>query len=113
MLFRSLSIGAATRLSEYVMSSTKTYVATICLGIETDTYDAEGKVRQTSDTSHPRHEPLTTPRPAECWWCGADGTVAPEGRSLEPLVAQRASGSWTGATPPGKVSAPISGRRGT
>src|SRR5689334_1455148 len=47
-----LCIGAATRLSEYVMDSTKVYVATICLGVETDTYDAEGKILSTVDWHH-------------------------------------------------------------
>src|SRR5260221_6432690 len=42
-----LCIGAATRLSEYVMASTKQYTATIRLGIETDSYDADGHVTAT------------------------------------------------------------------
>lgn len=44
-----LCIGAATRLSEYVMTTTKTYEATICLGIETETYDAEGRIVSRGD----------------------------------------------------------------
>src|SRR5205814_760868 len=47
-----LCIGAATRLSEYVMSSTKQYTATIRLGIETDSYDADGTVIATRDADH-------------------------------------------------------------
>jgi tRNA pseudouridine55 synthase len=47
-----LCIGAATRLSEYVMDSTKVYEARVRLGVETDTYDAEGTVISTADTSH-------------------------------------------------------------
>ncbi len=39
-----LCIGPATRLSEYVMVSTKQYTATIRLGVETDSYDADGHV---------------------------------------------------------------------
>jgi tRNA pseudouridine55 synthase len=39
-----LCIGPATRLSEYVMESTKTYLARLHFGVETDTYDAEGAV---------------------------------------------------------------------
>jgi len=39
-----LCLGAATRLSEYIMDHTKTYQAVIRLGITTDTYDAEGAV---------------------------------------------------------------------
>lgn len=44
-------VGAATRLSEYVMSETKAYRAVVHLGVETDTYDAEGQVLSTADTS--------------------------------------------------------------
>jgi tRNA pseudouridine55 synthase len=47
-----LCIGAATRLSEYVMASQKIYTATIQLGIETDTYDADGHVVATADVTH-------------------------------------------------------------
>jgi tRNA pseudouridine55 synthase len=37
-------LGPATRLSEYVMDSPKTYRARVCFGVETTTYDAEGDV---------------------------------------------------------------------
>jgi tRNA pseudouridine55 synthase len=37
-------IGEATRLSEYVMASSKTYIGTIRLGQTTNTYDAEGEI---------------------------------------------------------------------
>jgi tRNA pseudouridine55 synthase len=47
-----LCIGQATRLSEYVMNSTKVYVATVCLGVATDTYDAEGKTLHTAAIQH-------------------------------------------------------------
>ncbi len=47
-----LCLGAATRLSEYVMNHDKTYRAAIMLGIETATYDAEGKATATVDASH-------------------------------------------------------------
>lgn len=39
-----LCLGAATRLSEYIMASGKVYRARVRFGIETDTYDAEGTV---------------------------------------------------------------------
>lgn len=39
-----ICLGAATRLSEYVMAHTKRYRATLVFGIETDTYDADGAV---------------------------------------------------------------------
>lgn len=45
-------LGAATRLSEYVMNHGKTYCASIMLGVETETYDAEGDVVATVDASH-------------------------------------------------------------
>ncbi len=44
-------IGTATRLSEYVMASDKVYQTTIRLGVETNTYDAEGQVVATADTA--------------------------------------------------------------
>lgn len=44
-------VGAATRLSEYVMGHDKTYRAKIRLGVETSTYDAEGEVVSTADAS--------------------------------------------------------------
>ncbi len=37
-------LGRATRLSEYLMSSDKIYRAVVRLGVETDTYDAEGQI---------------------------------------------------------------------
>jgi len=39
-----LCLGAATRLSEFVMASRKVYRARVRLGVETDTYDAQGAV---------------------------------------------------------------------
>lgn len=46
-----LCIGKATRLSEYYLEHTKRYRAKVQLGIETDTYDAEGEVvKQTTVT---------------------------------------------------------------
>jgi tRNA pseudouridine55 synthase len=37
-------VGQATRISEYLLGHDKTYRATIRLGVETDTYDADGRV---------------------------------------------------------------------
>jgi tRNA pseudouridine55 synthase len=37
-------LGRATRVAEYLMASDKTYRAVMRLGVETDTYDAEGQV---------------------------------------------------------------------
>lgn len=39
-----LCIGAATRLSDYVMQGAKEYHACVVLGIATDTYDREGQI---------------------------------------------------------------------
>lgn len=45
-------VGQATRLSEYAMHSTKQYRAEVHLGIETDTYDAEGEIIAEQDATH-------------------------------------------------------------
>jgi len=37
-------LGQATRLAEYLVDATKTYLATVQLGLETDTYDLDGEV---------------------------------------------------------------------
>ncbi len=47
-----LCVGAATRLSEYVMDSTKRYRARVRLGVVTTTYDAEGAVTRERDATH-------------------------------------------------------------
>lgn len=52
-------VGAATRLSEYVMHTTKRYQAQVHLGVETDTYDAEGAVITEQDVSAVTYEALT------------------------------------------------------
>jgi tRNA pseudouridine55 synthase len=44
-------LGQATRLAEYLMEYPKTYRAVIELGVSTESYDAEGKVTRTSETS--------------------------------------------------------------
>jgi tRNA pseudouridine55 synthase len=45
-------VGSATRLSEYVMHTTKRYAARVRLGETTTTYDAEGEITQERDASH-------------------------------------------------------------
>ena len=40
-------VGSATRLFDYIIDKRKTYVARICLGVETDTQDATGAVVNT------------------------------------------------------------------
>lgn len=47
-----ICLGGATRLSEYVMQSTKRYRARVHLGVTTDTYDAEGQIQQVRDAAH-------------------------------------------------------------
>jgi tRNA pseudouridine55 synthase len=44
-------LGQATRLVEYLMDTTKTYLAEIELGVSTDSYDREGTETQRSDAS--------------------------------------------------------------
>jgi tRNA pseudouridine55 synthase len=46
-----LCLGGATRLSEYVMDTPKRYRATVRLGVETDSYDADGQVIAERDAS--------------------------------------------------------------
>jgi tRNA pseudouridine55 synthase len=51
-----LCVGAATRLSEYVMRTTKRYQARVRLGMTTDTYDAEGQIVRERDASRVTRE---------------------------------------------------------
>lgn len=44
-----LCLGQATRVVEYLVDATKTYVAEVTLGVTTNTYDAEGEVTSTAD----------------------------------------------------------------
>jgi tRNA pseudouridine55 synthase len=44
-------LGQATRVSEYLLGHDKSYRATIRLGVETNTYDADGKVVATRDVN--------------------------------------------------------------
>ncbi len=46
-----ICVGQATRVAEYLSESGKAYEAVITFGIVTDTYDAEGSITRTSDTS--------------------------------------------------------------
>jgi tRNA pseudouridine55 synthase len=47
-----VALGFATRLIEYLMAAEKVYQATLLLGAETDTQDAEGRILSTGDWSH-------------------------------------------------------------
>lgn len=44
-------LGKATRLAEYVADRPKSYLATVHFGVITDTWDAEGRVVETRDSS--------------------------------------------------------------
>lgn len=44
-----ICFGEATKLAQFLLDADKEYQATICFGVETDTYDAEGKVTATAD----------------------------------------------------------------
>lgn len=49
-------LGQATRVSEYLLGHDKAYRATIRLGVETNTYDADGEVVATHDANIERAE---------------------------------------------------------
>src|SRR5512134_1417002 len=44
-----VAVGAATRLVEYLQAGDKEYLATLRLGVTTDTQDADGQVVATAD----------------------------------------------------------------
>lgn len=46
-----IAVGKATRLSEFVMNGEKKYIGEICFGIETDSYDKDGRIVQEQDAS--------------------------------------------------------------
>jgi tRNA pseudouridine55 synthase len=47
-----ICVGQGTRVAEYLSESGKVYQAEITFGTVTDTYDAEGNIIRTADTSH-------------------------------------------------------------
>lgn len=51
-------LGRATRLAEYIADGPKRYRATVRLGVETDTWDADGQVVASADWRHLRLEDL-------------------------------------------------------
>lgn len=53
-----LLLGRGTRLSQAVMSGDKVYEGTACLGISTDSQDAQGRVVETRDASQVTREAL-------------------------------------------------------
>lgn len=56
-------IGQATRLTEYLVDATKAYEAIVELGVETDTYDAEGEVVARADASGVTREQIEAALP--------------------------------------------------
>ena len=56
-------LGAATRLSDYLMRGGKTYRAEITLGKTTDTYDGSGAVLSNADSSHITREDIVAALP--------------------------------------------------
>src|SRR5437660_6592407 len=46
-----ICVGQATRVAEYLSESGKAYQAEITFGIVTDTYDSEGAIIRTTDTT--------------------------------------------------------------
>ena len=55
-----ICVGDATRLAEYVMATTKGYTATVHLGVETTTYDGEGKITARQDVSDVTRDDIET-----------------------------------------------------
>ena len=62
-------LGQATRLMQFLVDSNKDYLATIHLGITTDTYDAQGRVVEERDPSG------VTPESFEAALCSHRGTI--------------------------------------
>jgi tRNA pseudouridine55 synthase len=54
-----LCVGPATRLAEYLTASDKVYEASVRLGVETDTYDADGQVLHTQTVNVSREQVTT------------------------------------------------------
>ncbi len=48
-----LCFGSATRLAQFLLDADKTYEAVLTLGVETDTYDADGRVTARSEVRLP------------------------------------------------------------
>jgi|UniRef100_A0A7C3Z0B8 tRNA pseudouridine55 synthase len=51
-----LALGEATKLAQFLLEEPKTYLATMRLGVETDTQDLTGRVTRESDYLPPREE---------------------------------------------------------
>lgn len=51
-----IAVGKATKLFDYFLTKTKTYIATFTFGKTTDTLDSEGKITQTCTTLPTKHQ---------------------------------------------------------
>jgi tRNA pseudouridine55 synthase len=51
-----ICLGRATRLAKYLMATDKSYRGTVRLGVETDTYDAEGQVTRKAPVAIEKHQ---------------------------------------------------------
>ncbi len=54
-----VAVGTATRLLEYLLDGNKSYIATIQLGIRTNTYDSEGVITEYCDPGEIAQEHIT------------------------------------------------------
>jgi tRNA pseudouridine55 synthase len=45
-----ICLGEATKLAQFLLEADKAYQATLCFGVETDSYDADGQVTRRCDT---------------------------------------------------------------
>ncbi|MBB6630191.1 tRNA pseudouridine(55) synthase TruB [Clostridium algidicarnis] len=55
-----ICVGKATKIVEYLMSESKVYNVELELGLETDTYDREGKITSKKSTEHIKEEDIRT-----------------------------------------------------
>ncbi|MEA2696057.1 MAG: tRNA pseudouridine55 synthase [Myxococcales bacterium] len=81
-------LGEATKLAQFLLDADKVYDATICFGVETDTYDADGVETRRSDASGVTEAQVVAALPA---FRGAIRQKAPAYSALkrdgEPLYA--------------------------
>ena len=59
-----LAVGAATRVLEYLADATKTYLAEVTFGVETDSHDADGRVTAVRDAAGLTREAVERHLPA-------------------------------------------------
>lgn len=59
-----LAVGAATRVLEYLAAASKTYLAEVAFGVETDSHDADGRVTAVADARGVTAETVAAALPA-------------------------------------------------